>query len=207
MKKPARARAALNEEARLKLGFDQTKHLPLKHLGDFTPSKKRADPIDTLREAEKDRIPKLIPVKYGRMRPSAFTFFRGSVGIMAADLAQQPHTKIFVQLCGDAHVQNLGCFASPEGRVVFDINDFDETAKGPWEWDVKRMATSILLAGAQCKHNDEQCIEAAAVFAQAYCRTIKELAGQPTLVAARHLIHRSSEGGPISAAFQQAVRA
>jgi uncharacterized protein (DUF2252 family) len=197
---------ALNETTRLKLGLDQAKRLPLKDLGEFVPSKKRPDPIATLMKAEKQRVADLIPTKYGRMIPNVFAFFRGSVGIMASDLAAQPHTKLLVQLCGDAHLQNLGCFASPDGRVVFDINDFDETAIGPWEWDVKRMATSIVLAGGECQHDEAGCDAAVQDFAHSYCQTVSELAGEPTLVAARHVIHRLSHSEPISAAFQQAER-
>jgi uncharacterized protein (DUF2252 family) len=207
MKNAAKAAAAhLNEKARIQSGKAQIGQVPHKQLGEFEPAKKRPDPIATLRQAENDRVPDLLPVKYGRMLPSAFAFFRGSVGIMANDLASQPHTSLNVQLCGDAHLQNLGCFASPDGRIVFDINDFDETAVGPWEWDVKRMATSIILAGSECHHDDKGCEEAVHDFARQYCQTIISLASQPTLVAARHVIHRAGDSEPISAAFQQAER-
>ena len=202
MIKPART-----GKSRLKTGREQAKQLPHKDLGDFEPSKKRRDPITTLQTAERDRLPDLLPVKYGRMLPNAFAFYRGSVGIMAADLAAQRYTSLNVQLCGDAHLQNLGCFESPDGRVVFDINDFDETACGPWEWDVKRMATSIILAGVECKHDEAGCDDAADAFARSYTQTITELAGQPTLMAARHFIHRIDKSEPISAAFAQAERA
>jgi uncharacterized protein (DUF2252 family) len=207
MKNAAKALPVLlNETTRLECGKEQIKHLSHKHLGGFVRAKKRPDPIATLREAEKDRVADLLPVKYGRMLPNAFAFFRGSVGIMARDLAAQPHTRLSVQLCGDAHLQNLGCFASPDGRILFDINDFDETAVGPWEWDVKRMATSIILAGSECHHDEKSCEAAAHDFARQYCQTIITLASQPTLVAARHVIHRVGDSQPISAAFEQAVR-
>jgi uncharacterized protein (DUF2252 family) len=195
------------EKARLKAGRDQTKHVSYKQLGEYVPARKRTDPVATLRRAEKDRLPELLPVKYGRMLPNAFAFFRGSVGIMARDLAAQHHTKLMVQLCGDAHLQNLGCFASPDGRIVFDINDFDETVSGPWEWDVKRLATSIALAGGLCEHDQSGCEEAVTHFAQSYCKTIAELAAQPILIAARHIIHRLGKSDAISAAFEQAERA
>ena len=90
-------------------------------------------------------MPQLLPIKYARMAVSPFAFFRGAVSIMAADLGRLPHSGVAVQLCGDAHVQNLGSFAAPDGKLVFDINDFDETIRGPWEWDVKRMAASIVV--------------------------------------------------------------
>jgi len=194
------------KNARLQSGEDQIKRVPYKALGEFDPPKKRPDPIATLREAETDRVADLLPVKYGRMLPNAFAFYRGSVGIMAKDLAALPRTKLNVQLCGDAHLQNLGCFASPDGRIVFDINDFDETASGPWEWDVKRMATSIVLAGSECQHDEAGCEAAVHDFIHHYCQTMITLASQPTLVAARHIIHRAGDSQPISAAFQQAER-
>lgn len=196
----------INEKSRREAGQSEVKRLPYKEFGEFKHSKKRADPMAILKKAEKSRLPELLPEKYGRMLPNAFTFYRGSVGIMAYDLAAQPHTKLFAQLCGDAHLQNLGCFAAPDGRVIFDINDFDETAHGPWEWDVKRMATSIVLAGGECKHDEAGCGAAVGEFAKAYSSLISELAGQPTLLAARHLIHRLNKVESLSAAFAQAER-
>ncbi len=196
----------LSEKDRIQSGRSEAKRLSLEELGQFEPAKKRTDPIEILKRAEKGRLPKLLPVKYGRMLPSAFGFFRGSVGIMAHDLASQPHTKLFAQLCGDAHLQNLGCFGSPDGRVIFDINDFDETAWGPWEWDVKRMATSIILAGLECKHTEASCEQAVTDFTESYTGLIAELADQPTLLAARHVIHRLSKVESLSAAFAQAQR-
>lgn len=126
---------------------------------------------------------------------------------MAADLATHPHTRLTVQLCGDAHVQNLGCFAAPDGSVVFDINDFDETIPGPWEWDVKRMAASIVLAGIESGHGGNSCAASAEAFLAAYCASIEKLADLPILVAARHQIRRARKVQVISAALQQAERA
>jgi uncharacterized protein (DUF2252 family) len=102
--------------------------------------------VDVLRDEAADRLPELVPVRHGRMLASPFAFFRGAAGVMAADLAETPRTGLDVQLCGDAHLSNFGGFASPERQLVFDINDFDETARGPWEWDVKRLAASIAIA-------------------------------------------------------------
>lgn len=152
-------------------------------------------------------MPELLPLKYDRMRATPFAFFRGSVGIMAADLAAGPRTAINAQLCGDAHVQNMGCFESPDGRLVFDINDFDETTQGPWEWDVKRMAASIVLAGYDAGHSRSNCSGAVEAFASAYTKAIDLLALQPILEAARHQIHRAKQVAPISAALKQAMRA
>jgi len=117
------------------------------HARPASTSPARADPVDLLRAAELHRVPELVPIRYGRMAASAFAFLRGSAVVMAADLATQPDSGIRVQACGDAHLLNFGVFATPERHLVFDINDFDETLSGPFEWDVKRLAASIAVAG------------------------------------------------------------
>ena len=136
-----------SREARLKRGRDQRVQLSRKVLGQVHTQKRAFDPVDLLLKSAQGRRPQLLPVKYARMRVSPFAFFRGSVPIMAADLASGPHSGLLAQLCGDAHLQNMGSFEGPDGRLIFDINDFDETMEGPWEWDVKRMGASIVLAG------------------------------------------------------------
>ena len=113
---------------------------------DWKPPADRVDPIEILETSNKGRLPDLIPVRYGQMIPSPFVFYRGAAAIMAADLAHTPATGIRVQCCGDAHLMNFGVFATPERREIFDINDFDETLPAPWEWDIKRLATSFLIA-------------------------------------------------------------
>jgi len=173
----------------------------------LSPKDRRFDPIAVLRGAEEDRVRKLLPIKYARMKESPFAFFRGAVSIMAADLARLPGSGLHVQLCGDAHVQNLGSFAAPDGRLVFDLNDFDETIRGPWEWDLKRMATSLVLAGRESRHNPAACRVAAQVCAQSYCRSIRELAREPLLEAARKQVRRESRIAPIHAALRQSERA
>jgi uncharacterized protein (DUF2252 family) len=112
----------------------------------FEPAAHRADPIELLERQAQTRVPELVPIRYGRMLVSPFTFYRGAALIMAADLAATPRSGLTVQCCGDAHLSNFGVFASPERRLVFDLNDFDETLAGPWEWDVKRLAVSMLIA-------------------------------------------------------------
>jgi uncharacterized protein (DUF2252 family) len=112
----------------------------------FEPSATRADPVELLERQAKTRVPELVPIRYGRMLVSPFTFYRGAAMIMAHDLAATPRSGLTVQCCGDAHLSNFGVFASPERRLVFDANDFDETLPGPWEWDVKRLAASMLIA-------------------------------------------------------------
>ncbi len=168
--------------------------------------KRGFDPLDALESGEQDRLPRLLPVKCHRMAASAFAFFRGSVSIMAADLGQLAHSGITVQLCGDAHVQNLGSFAAPDGRLIFDFNDFDESIPGPWEWDVKRMAASLILAGLESDHKEPASAAAAWAFAKSYCASIQAFSRQPVLTAARHQIRREQHIKPVSAALQESER-
>jgi uncharacterized protein (DUF2252 family) len=113
----------------------------------FDPPADRANPIDLLEEQAETRVPELVPIRYGRMLVSPFAFFRGAALVMASDLASTPISGLMVQACGDAHLANFGVFASPERHLVFDVNDFDETLPGPWEWDIKRLAASLAIAG------------------------------------------------------------
>jgi len=117
--------------------------------GEWAPASDRPDPISVLEEQNRTRLPELVPIRMGRMSLSPFAFLRGSAAVMANDLAKTPVSGITVQLCGDAHVSNFGGFASPERDLVFDVNDFDETLPGAWEWDVKRLAASIIVAGRE----------------------------------------------------------
>jgi uncharacterized protein (DUF2252 family) len=117
--------------------------------GEWEPPAHRADPIGLLEDQAQTRVPELVPIRYGRMLASAFAFYRGGALIMASDLAGTPISGFRVQLCGDAHLSNFGVFGSPERNLVFDINDFDETAPGPWEWDIKRLAASFAVAGRE----------------------------------------------------------
>jgi uncharacterized protein (DUF2252 family) len=165
------------------------------------------DPVEVLLKATDGRLSKLLPIKWARMKTSPFAFYRGAVSIMAADLARLGNTGIGVQLCGDAHVQNLGSFAAPDGKLVFDFNDFDETIRGPWEWDVKRMATSIVLAGREANHKQPGIGDAAEAFVNQYTESIAQFAGEPILQVARHQIHREKTVKPISSALSQSQRA
>ena len=119
-------------------------------------SKRRHDPIEIILQLNQERIPELIPIKMARMAVSPFGFFRGNVGVMAADLSTLPRAGIAVQICVAAHVRNLGAYSAPDGRLVFDINDFDETIRAPWEWDVRRLATSLVLAGREAGDSDRR---------------------------------------------------
>jgi uncharacterized protein (DUF2252 family) len=143
------------------------------HAGWKRPAKRR-DPIDILKESNRDRLPELVPVRYGRMLRSPFTFLRGSAGLMASDLATTPTTGIRVQACGDCHVMNFGLFATPERNLVFDINDFDETLPAPWEWDVKRLAVSFVVAARDNHLSDKDARTAAVECVRAYRERLRE---------------------------------
>ena len=125
--------------------------VPREAHGHWKAPKGRRDIVDLLNESNEGRMPQLVPIRFGRMMQSPFTFFRGSAVVMAADLASTPVSGIRVQACGDAHLSNFGGFATPERRIVFDINDFDETLPAPWEWDLKRLAASVVVAGRQIR--------------------------------------------------------
>src|SRR5262249_26564871 len=113
----------------------------------WEPATDRPDPLALLDAQASTRVPELVPVRYGRMLTSPLAFYRGGAAIMAADLAASPRSGVTVQLCGDAHLSNFGLFGTPERRLIFDVNDFDETLPGPWEWDVKRLAASFEVCG------------------------------------------------------------
>jgi uncharacterized protein (DUF2252 family) len=144
--KSKRVRHPSLEERRAR-GKEARDRAPLSSHGGWTPASDRPDPVGLLQEQNRTREPDLVPVRHGRMLVSPFTFYRGAAKIMAADLAGTPTAGLQVQLCGDAHLSNFGVFASPERRLLFDLNDFDETLPGPFEYDVKRMAASFTIAG------------------------------------------------------------
>jgi uncharacterized protein (DUF2252 family) len=139
--------ALLSPEERRALGKAARRAAPRSSHAAWEPAPERLDPVALLTEQDASRVPELVPIRYGRMLVSPFTFYRGAAAIMAADLAATPCSGLTVQTCGDAHLSNFGLFASPERKLLFDINDFDETLPGPWEWDVKRLAASFEIAG------------------------------------------------------------
>src|SRR4051794_29064181 len=147
----------------------------------FDPSPMRPDPVELLERQARTRVPELVPIRYGRMLVSPFTFYRGAAMLMAEDLAATPRSGLSVQCCGDAHLSNFGVFASPERRLVFDINDFDETLPGPWEWDVKRLAVSMLIAARDngYKRKEQDAIVLATV--QASREAMREFAAMKNL--------------------------
>lgn len=146
---PAAGGTYLTPTERAAAGKAARRILPRSAHGEFTAAAGRPDPIDVIESQSATRVPDLVPIRYGRMAESPFRFYRGAAAIMAADLGAAPHTGLTAQLCGDAHLMNFRLLASPERRLMFDINDFDETLPGPWEWDVKRLAASLVIAGRE----------------------------------------------------------
>ncbi|HET9792030.1 MAG TPA: DUF2252 domain-containing protein [Candidatus Angelobacter sp.] len=169
-------------------------------------AKRNFDPLDVIAESCRGHIPKLVPEKFKRMRASAFAFFRGAVEVMAADLGAGENTEINVQLCGDAHLKNFGFFASPGADIVLDINDFDQTQLGPWEWDVKRLATSVVLAGRSARCNPSYLKDATRLFLAEYAGWMRRFAAMPTLDVARHRAVRDFRVPAIRSALQEAER-
>ena len=192
---------------RIALGQSQRKHTPRTDLAVWRPKLRRADPLKLLADSMRGRVPTLVPIKYDRMAASPFGFFRGAVPIMACDLSLGPNTGILTQLCGDAHVRNLGAFAAPDGRLVFDINDFDETIYGPFEWDVKRMAASLILAGREAGAKDGPCRDATRAFLASYRSAMHNFAQMPVLELAHYQVHRLHTVEPISEILRLAERA
>ncbi len=157
------------------------KETPRRSRGSWEPAADRPDPIKLLQEQDKERIKHLIPIKYGRMAASPFAFLRGSAAVMAADLADTASSGLEVQLCGDAHLSNFGVFATPERKLVFDINDFDETHPGPWEWDLKRLAASAVVAGRENGLSDRVNGQMVKAITEKYGEFMKRLAKANTL--------------------------
>jgi uncharacterized protein (DUF2252 family) len=171
----------LSIDERVARGKAARQEVPRASHAHFEPSEMRADPVELLERQAESRVPELVPIRYGRMLVSPFTFYRGAAMIMAHDLASTPRSGLMVQCCGDAHLSNFGAFASPERRLVFDINDFDETLPGPWEWDVKRLAASMLIAARDnnfgAKEQDKIVLETVG----AYRNAMREFAGMKNL--------------------------
>jgi uncharacterized protein (DUF2252 family) len=147
----------------------------------WEPPANRVDPVVILRKQARRRVPELVPIRHGRMLASPFAFFRGAAAVMAADLAHTPVTGIRVQLCGDAHLANFGGYAAPDRKLVFDLNDFDETLPGPWEWDVKRLAASVAVAARDLGFSAGDCRDAVLRAVLSYRETMREFADMRTL--------------------------
>ncbi len=196
----------LNAAQRRAAGLHARKEVSRSGLAQGHFKRTPADALATLREVEEGRIPALLRLKHERMAASPFSFFRGSAPAMAADLAAQPHTGLIAQMCGDAHVSNLGAFAAPDGNLAFDINDFDESLPGPFEWDIKRLLTSLLLAAREAGIRRGAREEAALHLAATYRQHVAQFAAMPILDASRWQIHRLGKLAPMPAIFAQAER-
>jgi uncharacterized protein (DUF2252 family) len=170
-------------EQRMALGKAIREKIPRTSQAKWQPAANRESPIELLRRSNEGRIHDLLPIRYGRMRRSPFAFFRGAASIMVADLATTPVTGLRAQLCGDCHLLNFGGYGSPERRIVFDINDFDETLNGPWEWDVKRLAASVVLSGRELGLKDRQCGDAARATVASYRLHMRQYAQMRALDA------------------------
>src|SRR5271165_7318021 len=195
-------------DARRKAGQALRNKLKRIDQGKFDPKARKFDAVKLMNAAHEFRVPELVPLKNARMSQTAFTFFRGAAPLMAADLAALPRTGIDVQICGDAHVQNLGAFGGgPEGHMIFDINDFDETIQGPWEWDIKRMATSLVLAGRDANNSESQCKDAVLEFARKYREFMRTFSELPVLELARYLVMRDLKVAPVRSVLRKAERA
>ncbi len=166
----------LTVEERAALGKAARSGVPRSSHAAWEPSAARRSPEEVLLEQAADRVPELVPIRHGRMLASPFAFFRGAAALMAADLAATPHSGLIVQLCGDSHLSNFGGFAAPDRELVFDINDFDETAPGPWEWDVKRLAASIAVAARELGVGPAARREAVQAAVRSYREAMREFA-------------------------------
>jgi uncharacterized protein (DUF2252 family) len=172
-----------------------------------TPTTVERDPVAHLREQNTTRLPQLVPLRLQRMLANPFTFYRGTAGLMALDLGSAPHSGILVPSCGDAHISNFGFFASPERRIVFDLNDFDEAAAAPWEWDVKRMLASAVIGGRHAGYTEDFIADAVRKGFQGYVRALRELVADSAVE--RYFMHLSAELArrPLSKAGLRAQRA
>jgi uncharacterized protein (DUF2252 family) len=171
----------LSAAERVERGRAARAEVPRSSHAGFEPSSTRPDPIGLLEEQAASRVPELVPIRYGRMLVSPFAFYRGAALIMASDLAGTPRSGLMVQACGDAHLSNFGVFASAERSLVFDVNDFDETLPGPWEWDVKRLAASLVVAGRDRGFSDRERADAVLATVEGYRTEMGSLAAKHEL--------------------------
>ncbi len=196
-----------NPQERRKFGQTRRKQLGRQQHHELHPKTRPASALELMERSMRGRVPALVKLKYELMAESPFAYFRGAAPVMAADLAVIPNTGIVSQLCGDAHVRNLGAFAAPDGRLVFDINDFDETIRGPFEWDLKRMAASLVLAGRAAGHKEGSARKAVEACIERYAAQMRDFARMPHLEVGRFQVHRLGLARPVHAALLKAERA
>jgi uncharacterized protein (DUF2252 family) len=191
---------------RRNLGQARRKQVGRQEHNDFKPKGRKTPALELLARSMHGRVPALIQLKYKLMAESPFGYLRGAVPVMAADLAVLPSTGIVCQLCGDAHVRNLGAYAAPDGRLIFDINDFDETIRGPFEWDLKRMAASLVVAGRGSGHKEASARQAVEKFVTRYAAQMRAFAQMPSLEVGRFQVHRLNQVEPVLDALLKAER-
>lgn len=162
-------------------GKEERQRVPRACLGEWLLRKESESALDLLFAQDENRLSYLVPERHARMAANPFSFFRGAAAVMAADLATQPRTDIIVQACGDAHIANFGGYRSPESHLVFDLNDFDETSRAPWEWDVKRLVASVAICGRYRGFGEDWCRSAARLAAESYRRALRSFADQGAL--------------------------
>jgi uncharacterized protein (DUF2252 family) len=197
----------MSPEERRDLGRARRKQMPRAGHAQLHPAARKATALDLVEQSMSGRVPALIQLKYKLMSESPFAYFRGAAPVMAADLAALPSTGIESQICGDAHVRNLGAYASPDGRLIFDINDFDETIRAPFEWDLKRMAASLVLAGRAAGQKEASARSAVEACVERYSAQMREFARMPLLEMARFQVHRMNLAKPVHDALVKAERA
>jgi uncharacterized protein (DUF2252 family) len=194
-------------EERRSLGQARRKQVGRQQHDQLNVRARKATPLVLLERAERGRVPALLKLKHQLMAQSPFSYFRGAAPVMAADLSVLPNTGIEARLCGDAHVRNLGAFAAPDGRLVFDINDFDETIPGPFEWDLKRMAASLVLAGRESGHKESSARQAVELCIRRYVEQMRAFTKMSLLDVARFQVHRLGAVEPVHRALLKAERA
>ncbi|WP_254063658.1 DUF2252 domain-containing protein [Granulicella sp. S190] len=197
----------VSAKERFVFGQERRKQIKRLHHGTWTAETRRESPLKLLEVSTRGRVPSLVTLKKELMAASPFGYFRGAVPVMAYDLSLMANTGISTQLCGDAHVRNLGAFAGPDGRLVFDINDFDETIVAPFEWDVKRMATSLVLAGRAAGAKDLHCRESTALFTERYRTMMHVFSRMSVLQVAKYQVHRLGNVSPVAGILRMAERA
>lgn len=193
-------------EQRALFGKSRRKVVHRVNQGPWVTPLRRQNPIEIILNLNAKRVPELVPIKMGRMAQSPFRYFRGTAPVMAADLATTLNVGLRVQMCGDAHLLNLGAFAAPDGHLVFDINDFDETYPGPFEWDLKRLATSFVLAGEDAGESEKHCVEAVLALVQSYREAMHQFAKMSKIELTRFEVHRHSKAAPIREILGKAER-
>ncbi len=193
-------------QERRSLGQARRKQVGRQQHSELKPKARQSTALELVARSMRGRVPALIQLKYQLMAKSPLGYFRGAAPVMAADLSVLPSTGIICQLCGDAHVRNLGAFAAPDGRLVFDINDFDETIRGPFEWDLKRMAASLVLAGRESGHKEASARAAVEKFVVRYAAQMRAFSRMPSIEVGRFQVHRLGEVEPVHDALMKAER-